>query len=111
MSKNCYITTPIYYASGKVHIGNSYSTIACDTFARYHRLKGDNTYFLTGMDEHGQKIENVAKEKGVTPQEFVNDIAKFTKGFDLKLLSMSKNRTNITKPIIMMGPFMMARLE
>ena len=80
MSKNCYITTPIYYASGKVHIGNSYSTIACDTFARYHRLKGDNTYFLTGMDEHGQKIENVAKEKGVTPQEFVNDIADFTKG-------------------------------
>ena len=80
MSKNCYITTPIYYASGKVHIGNSYSTIACDTFARYHRLKGDNTYFLTGMDEHGQKIENVAKDKGVTPQEFVNEIAQFTKG-------------------------------
>lgn len=78
MSKNCYITTPIYYASGKVHIGNSYSTIACDTFARYHRLKGDNTYFLTGMDEHGQKIENVAKDKGVTPQEFVNKIAKET---------------------------------
>ena len=78
MSKNCYITTPIYYASGKVHIGNSYSTIACDTFARYHRLKGDNTYFLTGMDEHGQKIENVAKEKNVTPQQFVNDIAVYT---------------------------------
>ena len=75
MSKNCYITTPIYYASGKVHIGNSYSTIACDTFARYHRLKGDNTYFLTGMDEHGQKIENAAKDKGVTPQEFVNKSA------------------------------------
>ena len=80
MSKNCYITTPIYYASGRVHIGNSYSTIACDTFARYHRLKGDNTYFLTGMDEHGQKIENVAKEKNVTPQQFVNEIAEFTKG-------------------------------
>ena len=78
MSKNCYITTPIYYASGKVHIGNSYSTIACDIFARYHRLKGDNTYFLTGMDEHGQKIENVAKEKNVTPQQFVNDIAAYT---------------------------------
>ena len=78
MSKNCYITTPIYYASGKVHIGNSYSTIACDTFARYHRLKGDNTYFLTGMDEHGQKIENAAKDKGVTPQEFVNKIAEET---------------------------------
>jgi methionyl-tRNA synthetase len=48
--KTCYITTPIYYASGKVHIGNSYSTIVCDTFARYHRLKGDDTFFLTGMD-------------------------------------------------------------
>ena len=60
MGKNCYITTPIYYASGNVHIGNSYSTVACDTFARYHRLKGDDTYFLTGMDEHGQKIENAA---------------------------------------------------
>ena len=75
MSKNCYITTPIYYASGKVHIGNSYSTVACDTFARYHRLKGDDTYFLTGMDEHGQKIENVAANNNVTPQEFVNKIA------------------------------------
>ncbi len=78
MSKNCYITTPIYYASGKVHIGNSYSTIACDTFARYHRLKGDDTYFLTGMDEHGQKIENAAKAQNVTPQEFVNKIANET---------------------------------
>ena len=78
MSKNCYITTPIYYASGNVHIGNSYSTVACDTFARYHRLKGDDTYFLTGMDEHGQKIENAAKAKDVTPQEFVNKIANET---------------------------------
>ena len=78
MNKNCYITTPIYYASGKVHIGNSYSTIACDTFARYHRLKGDDTYFLTGMDEHGQKIENVAKNNNVTPQEFVDKIAEET---------------------------------
>ena len=79
MKKNCYITTPIYYASGNVHIGNSYSTVACDTFARYHRLKGDDTYFLTGMDEHGQKIENAAKNNDVTPQEFVNKIAIQTK--------------------------------
>ncbi len=78
MGKNCYITTPIYYASGNVHIGNSYSTVACDTFARYHRLKGDDTYFLTGMDEHGQKIENAAANNNVTPQEFVNKIAKDT---------------------------------
>ena len=78
MGKNCYITTPIYYASGNVHIGNSYSTVACDTFARYHRLKGDDTFFLTGMDEHGQKIENAAKNNNVSPQEFVNKIAKNT---------------------------------
>ncbi len=76
--KTCYITTPIYYASGKVHIGNSYSTIVCDTFARYHRLKGDDTFFLTGMDEHGQKIENAAKAKNILPQEFVDAVAKET---------------------------------
>jgi len=79
MGKNCYITTPIYYASGNVHIGNSYSTIACDTFARYHRLKGDDTFFLTGMDEHGQKIENAAANNNVSPQDFVNKIAQDTK--------------------------------
>ena len=79
MGKNCYITTPIYYASGNVHIGNSYSTIACDTFARYHRLKGDDTFFLTGMDEHGQKIENAAANNNVSPQDFVNKIAEATK--------------------------------
>ena len=79
MSKNCYITTPIYYASGNVHIGNSYSTVACDAFARYHRLKGDDTFFLTGMDEHGQKIENAAAKNNVSPQEFVNNIAENTK--------------------------------
>ena len=78
MGKNCYITTPIYYSSGNVHIGNSYSTVACDAFARYHRLKGDDTFFLTGMDEHGQKIENVAANNNVSPQEFVNKIAKST---------------------------------
>ena len=78
MSKTCYVTTPIYYASGNVHIGNSYSTIVCDTFARYNRLKGNDTFFLTGMDEHGQKIENTAVKKGVTPQQLVDGIAKET---------------------------------
>ena len=78
MSKTCYVTTPIYYASGNVHIGNSYSTIVCDTFARYNRLKGNETFFLTGMDEHGQKIENTALKQAVTPQELVDGIAKAT---------------------------------
>jgi len=72
---NVYITTPIYYASGEVHIGNSYSTVVCDVFARYHRLKGDDTYYLTGMDEHGLKIEEAAKAQGIKPQEFVDKIA------------------------------------
>lgn len=78
MSKTCYVTTPIYYASGNVHIGNSYSTIVCDTFARYNRLKGNDTFFLTGMDEHGQKIENTAIKQGITPQQLVDGIAKET---------------------------------
>lgn len=77
--KTCYITTPIYYASGNVHIGNSYTTIACDVFARYHRHKGDDTFFLTGMDEHGQKNEEAAAKQGKTPQEYVDVIAEQTK--------------------------------
>jgi methionyl-tRNA synthetase len=56
MKKTAYITTPIYYASGKVHIGNAYTTIAADAFARYNRLVGKDTFYLTGMDEHGLKI-------------------------------------------------------
>ena len=76
--KTCYITTPIYYASGEVHIGNSYSTIACDALARYKRLAGYDTVYLTGMDEHGQKIEEAAKKAGIEPQEFVDTIANKT---------------------------------
>lgn len=77
--KKVYITTPIYYASGNVHIGNTYTTIAGDVFARFHRLKGDDTYYLTGMDEHGQKIETKAAELGLTPQQLVDKIALETK--------------------------------
>lgn len=78
MSKKCYITTPIYYSSGRVHIGNSYTTIACDVFARFNRLVGRDTFFLTGMDEHGQKIEESARAKGVSPQQLVDQIATET---------------------------------
>lgn len=87
MKKTCYITTPIYYASANVHIGNSYTTIACDTFARFNRLKGNDTYFLTGMDEHGQKIEEAAAKAGRKPLEHVNIIANETKELwkDLKI--------------------------
>lgn len=75
MSNKCYITTPIYYSSGRVHIGNSYTTIACDVFARFNRLVGRDTFFLTGMDEHGQKIEEAARAQGLRPQELVDRIA------------------------------------
>ena len=68
--KKFYITTPIYYPSDKLHIGHTYCTVATDAMARYKRLQGYNVKFLTGTDEHGQKIELKAKEAGVTPQQF-----------------------------------------
>lgn len=71
-----YITTPIYYPSGKLHIGNAYTTIACDVVARYKRLQGFDTFYLTGTDEHGQKIETKAQELGQTPQEYVDGMAE-----------------------------------
>ena len=75
-----YITTPIYYPSANAHIGHCYTTVAADTMARFKKLCGYDTYFLTGTDEHGQKIERKAAEKGVTPKEFVNEIvANFKK--------------------------------
>ena len=69
-----YITTPIYYPSANFHIGHCYTTIIADSIARYQRLKEKDVFFLTGTDEHGQKIENKAKEKGVTPKEYVDEI-------------------------------------
>ncbi|MBB6451514.1 methionyl-tRNA synthetase [Geomicrobium halophilum] len=69
-----YLTTPIYYPSGKLHIGHAYTTVASDALARYKRLKGYDVMFLTGTDEHGQKIERKAEEAGTTPQAFVDDI-------------------------------------
>ena len=70
-----YITTPIYYPSGKLHIGNSYTTIACDAMARYKRLMGFDVFYLTGVDEHGEKIEQKAEELGVAPQDYVDKMA------------------------------------
>jgi methionyl-tRNA synthetase len=70
-----YITTPIYYPSGKFHIGTAYTTVASDAIARYKRLKGFDVRFLTGMDEHGQKIQEKAQEAGMHPQDYVNEIA------------------------------------
>ncbi len=72
--KNFYITTPIYYPSGNPHIGHCYTTVACDSIARYRRKQGYNVMFLTGTDEHGLKIEQKAREAGVTPKEYVDEI-------------------------------------
>ena len=73
---NKYITTPIYYVNGEAHIGHAYTTFIADTMARYERLKGNNTYFLTGTDEHGQKIEESAKKNNKPTQEFADEISK-----------------------------------
>ena len=91
---NYYITTPIYYPSAKLHIGHTYCTVATDTMARYKRLQGYNVKFLTGTDEHGQKIEDKAKEAGVTPQQYVDDIVLGEGGvLDLwKLMNISYDR-------------------
>ena len=89
-----YITTPIYYPSDKLHIGHAYCTVATDTIARYKRLRGYDVMFLTGTDEHGQKIEEKAKAAGVTPQQFVDNIVTGEKGIlDLwKLMNISNDR-------------------
>lgn len=77
--KKFYITTPIYYPSGKFHIGTAYTTVVADTLKRYKTLRGYDTYLLTGNDEHGQKIETVAQNNQMTPQEYVNKMAEMAK--------------------------------
>ena len=74
--KTYYITTPIYYPSDNLHIGHAYCTVAADSMARYKRLRGYDVWFLTGSDEHGQKIERRAKAAGKPPQEFVDGIVE-----------------------------------
>ena len=74
-----YITTPIYYPSGKLHIGSAYTTVACDVLARYKRLMGYDVFYLTGLDEHGQKIQQKAEEAGITPQKYVDGMAEEVK--------------------------------
>ena len=79
-NKPFYITTPIYYPSGNPHIGHCYTTVACDSIARYRRMQGYDVMFLTGTDEHGLKIEQKAAEKGVTPKQYVDEIVEIFKG-------------------------------
>ena len=89
-----FITTPIYYPSARLHIGHAYCTVAADVMARYKRMRGADVIFLTGTDEHGQKIETKAREAGVTPKAFVDRIVEGEKGVkDLwKLMNISNNR-------------------
>ncbi len=93
-NRRFYITTPIYYPSDKLHIGHTYCTVATDAMARYKRLTGCEVMFLTGTDEHGQKIEDKAREAGITPQEFVDNIVRGDRGIlDLwKLMNISNDR-------------------
>lgn len=79
MNKKFYITTPIYYPSGKFHIGTAYTTVLADTIKKYHKFKGEDTYLLTGTDEHGQKIQEVAEKNGETPKQYVDKMAKQAK--------------------------------
>ena len=75
MKEKFYITTAIAYTSSKPHIGNTYEIVLADAIARYKRLKGYDVYFQTGTDEHGEKIELKAREAGITPKEFVDNVA------------------------------------
>ena len=74
--KRCFsVTTPIYYVNAEPHIGHTYTTIVVDTLARYHRMAGEETFFLTGTDEHGEKVAEVATQRGVSPREFTDEIS------------------------------------
>lgn len=91
MTKTFYITTPIYYPSGKLHIGSAYTTIACDVLARYKRMMNYDVFYLTGLDEHGQKIQQKAEEAGITPQAYVDGMVVGVKEL-WKLLDISYDK-------------------
>ena len=76
MARPIYVTTPIYYVNDKPHIGHAYTTLACDVLARFHRLDGDDVHFLTGTDEHGQKVEKSAQAAGMDPQAFTDQVSQ-----------------------------------
>ena len=90
MSKNFYITTPIYYPSAKPHMGHAYSSIVADFFARIKRIQGYNVFFLTGTDEHGQKIQRAAEKANKDPLKFCDEISKTFKDLS-SILNLSNN--------------------
>ena len=75
MSGKFYITTPIYYVNDKPHIGHAYTTILADVLSRYHRAEGDDVFFLTGLDEHGQKVQQAAEKRNVEPKQHCDEMA------------------------------------
>jgi methionyl-tRNA synthetase len=96
--KRFYITTPIYYPSANLHIGHAYCTVMADTMTRYKRMQGYETYFLTGSDEHGQKIERVAKAEGVTPIEYTDKIVATFQALWERLLISNDDFIRTTQP-------------
>ena len=106
MNKKYYITTPIYYPSANFHIGHCYTTIIADAIARYRRLNGDDVFFLTGTDEHGQKIQQSAEKAGISEQEFVDMYLDAITDIDSSLevkLEKVKNIFNYVKRDIDLG--------
>lgn len=91
MKGKYYITTPIYYPSGNWHIGHCYTTVICDALARFHKMQGEDVFFLTGTDEHGQKVEREAKERGITPLQFIDPLVAQLKDM-WRLLDVSYDR-------------------
>ena len=79
LNNKFYVTTPIYYPSGKFHIGTAYTTVLADAMKTYHQLKGEDAYMLTGTDEHGQKIQGIAEKNGKEPKEYVDEMAEQAK--------------------------------
>lgn len=96
--KRYYITTPIYYPSAKLHIGHTYCTTIADSLARFHRLRGDDVFFLTGSDEHGQKIQRAAEDKGMTPLEYVDGIVALFQQLWKKLNISNDDFIRTTEP-------------
>ncbi len=95
--KTFFITTAIYYTNSSPHVGHAYEKVLADVIARYHRLKGDQVFFLTGVDQHGQKVQQSAAKAGVPPAEFVKDTAKSTKTNKPATTQSARNNSSLTK--------------
>ena len=98
MNKQFYITTPIYYVNDAPHIGHAYTTILADVLSRFHRAMGDEVFFLTGLDEHGQKVQQAAEKRGRTPQEHCDELALVWKAFAAKLNVSNDDFVRTTEP-------------